>query len=369
MESSSSFLCCNDLLFEIFSQCSLKLVDKSKTVSKVCKDIMYEPMFMQYHKKKTGAIYGYLIQSLYKNNHFSSVVSLDDVISTVSLDFLPRKSQILASTDQGIMCCISRENGWRNERFYVCKLMTKQIQMLPNPKLRYMTDKVAMVVLESNPLRYKIIRLSGLETRLWSDHHTYLCEIFDSKTWLWEQSKIMLPLRVLISRDSIFVSGSVHWLLSDNRILAFDVKTTTHTIFSLPHDARVKENEFHTIRLVKYKGKLGLIKGLGSEFEIWELENSRTRVWKRIKEINAEAVEKKEPYCVPQAVGLYSRDVALMKGRDYIFYNFEDASLSVAKLDHHLTHPNDVFPFRSDLEPVDLRGLSFADVLDDIAIA
>lgn len=163
--SSSSFLYCYDLFLEIFSQCSLKSVDKSKIISKVCNDIMYDPLFIKYHKKKTSTIYGYIIQSLFKNNHSSSFVSPDDVRSTVALDFLPRSSQILASSNQGILCCITRENGWRKERFYVCKPTTRQIQMLPNPKLRYTTDRVAMVVLQSSPLRYKIVRLSRLPTR------------------------------------------------------------------------------------------------------------------------------------------------------------------------------------------------------------
>lgn len=152
---------CSDLLLEIFSRCSLKSVDKSKIISKVCNDVMYEPLFIKYHKKKTGTVYGFIIQSLFKNNHFSSFVSPDDVRSTVALDFLPRNSQILASSYQGILCCITK--GWRKQRFYVCKPTTTQIQMLPNPKLRYTTVRVAMVVLQSSPLRYKIVRLSRLK--------------------------------------------------------------------------------------------------------------------------------------------------------------------------------------------------------------
>lgn len=106
--SSSSFVYCYDLLLEMFSHCSIEVVDKSKMISKVCNDIMYEPLFIKYHKMKIGAIYGYIIQSLYRYTHFSNFISPNDVTSIVALDFLPKESQILASSDQGILCCIIR---------------------------------------------------------------------------------------------------------------------------------------------------------------------------------------------------------------------------------------------------------------------
>lgn len=195
---------------------------------------------------------------------------------------------------------------------------------------------------------------------MWSEHCTYQCEIFDSKIWAWEQLKILLPIQVFICGETIFVSGRSHWLLSDNRILAFDLESTTYTIFNPPAGVIDKDDQFQStsrIELVKYKDKLGLIcKKFGSDFEIWELEDYRCHVWKKIKKISAEGAKKKEPYSVPHAVSLYSSNIALMKGPEYLFYNFEDSNVSEAKLDHHISHPNDVFPFRSDLEPVDLRG-------------
>ncbi|KAK1355182.1 putative F-box domain-containing protein [Heracleum sosnowskyi] len=352
MDSSSS-LYCSDLLLEIFSRCSLKSVDKSKIISKVCNDILYEPIFIEYHRKKTGTIYGYIFQSSFKSSYRSSFVSPDDVRSTFVLDFLPRNSKILASSNQGILCCITME---RKERFYVCKPTTRQIQMLPNPKLRYETYNVAMVVLQSSPLRYKIVRLSRVQTR--SEHCTYLCEIFDSKICVWEEYKILLPIQVLICEETIFVSGRSHWLLSDNRILCFDLESMTYTIFTSPAGVRDKDDKFQSlIKLVQYRGKLGLIfNKFGSDFEIWELEDYKCQVWKKIKKFSAEGAKKEEPYCFPHAIGLYSGNIALMEGGKYFFYNFEDSNVWAAKLDHHVTYPTNVFPFRSDLEPVDLRG-------------
>lgn len=73
-----------------------------------------------------------------------------------------------------------------------------------------------------------------------------------------------------------------------------------------------KDNEFLSIiHLVKYKGKLGLIfKNLGSDFEIWELKDYGNHVWKMIKKISVKGAKKKEPYCVPHAIGLYSSNIS-----------------------------------------------------------
>lgn len=76
----------------------------------------------------------------------------------ISLDFLANDVQLLAASDQGLLCFM--RHRYKNSRFYICKPATQQLRALPNPRLRYRTEKVALVVLGSNPLRYKIIRLS-----------------------------------------------------------------------------------------------------------------------------------------------------------------------------------------------------------------
>lgn len=86
------------------------------------------------------------------------------------------------------------------------------------------------------------------------------------------------------------------------------------------------------------------------------MQDYKNQDWKKIKKINKGILKKKDRCCVVHAVDLYASNVALIKGRDYMFCNLEDLSVNVAKLDQRVTHPYEVLPFRSDLEPVDLRG-------------
>ncbi|KAL4566332.1 hypothetical protein LXL04_030446 [Taraxacum kok-saghyz] len=81
--------------------------------------------------------------------------------STSILVFLPHNARIKASSEHGIVVFeISDSKSYGLNSYYVCKPATKQVLALPNPKSKYLTQKVAIIVLNSNPLHYKIVRLS-----------------------------------------------------------------------------------------------------------------------------------------------------------------------------------------------------------------
>ncbi|KAK1365255.1 hypothetical protein POM88_040816 [Heracleum sosnowskyi] len=368
MESSLLSISSNDLLFEILSRCSLKVIDKSKVISKFFNEIAYEHAFMQCHKNKLGTIYGYIFQSSHGNNHSYKLVSPDavDIRSTLTFDFLPPDSKIFASSDQGLLCYATLTGDDvpqhpRHEyfasallKFYVCKPATRQTERLPYPDYcDRLCKNMDLVVLQSNPLRYKIVGMCR------DNDNRYALEIFDSKIWSWKLLNIKLPNPPSKQQDnSVSASGRLHWLLSDDQGLALDLVTETYTFFTLP--VLDKEKYFGTInmQLVKYKGKLGLICQDLESFEIWVIEDYKNRVWKKINKIYTENLKKKHMSCVVHAVNLYASNIVLMKGRGYMFYDIENhCSVNVAGLDLPLrvTHPHEVFPFRSDLEPVDLR--------------
>lgn len=149
------------MAMEILSRCSIDTLDRCKLVCKQWNVLTHESSFIQLHSERTSAISGYFIQGIRHCKFVFKFVSMDDGSGNpknISLDFLANDVQLLAASDQGLLCFM--RHRYKNSRFYICKPATQQLRALPNPRLRYRTEKVALVVLGSNPLRYKIIRLS-----------------------------------------------------------------------------------------------------------------------------------------------------------------------------------------------------------------
>lgn len=166
-----------DVLVEILSACPLEVVDKSKLVSKYFNQLCFDPAFIQSHKKKTGTIYGYILHSTLDpcnvDFKFVSNESDDNTTSTLNLDFLPSNLMNLASSDQGLLCYTARmqdnnvplpHNKHGRMKYFVCMPTTSQIEMLPYP-LDIRTMIMALAVLQSDPLRYKILGFSVLHNR------------------------------------------------------------------------------------------------------------------------------------------------------------------------------------------------------------
>ncbi|CAA7028346.1 unnamed protein product [Microthlaspi erraticum] len=65
-------------------------------------------------------------------------------------------------THHGILLCVDDrfKGGQRIPDYIVCKPATKQYRIIPNPKTRYFTLATGLMVIQSNPFRYKIVRVS-----------------------------------------------------------------------------------------------------------------------------------------------------------------------------------------------------------------
>ncbi|XP_057969547.1 F-box protein At5g41720-like [Malania oleifera] len=159
----------SDIIFEILTRVFLQTLGRCRVVCKQWNALTYESSFMHDHRERTKAVPGYFIQEL-SNNLFSSVfVSVDGLhkfsggCSAPSLDFLPAKHvQIVASSYQGLLCCVNQQSPAHIiPKYYVCKPCTRQWRAIPNPKTRYFTDQIAMIVLRSHPLHFKIVRLNS----------------------------------------------------------------------------------------------------------------------------------------------------------------------------------------------------------------
>lgn len=151
-----------ELIFEILSRTSLETLDRCKAVSKSWKKMIYEPTFLPLHCKNSNCLFGYFFLSMRNLAYTAALVSDHHSrlgAAAINLRWPSDDMRILASSDEGILCCQRRIRN--NFRYYVCKPASTQWQAMPNPKLRYETTAVAVVVVKSSPLRYIILRLSS----------------------------------------------------------------------------------------------------------------------------------------------------------------------------------------------------------------
>ncbi|KAL6222016.1 hypothetical protein ACLB2K_005408 [Fragaria x ananassa] len=251
--------------------------------------------------------------SLVNSQLSSTFVSLDtdaNSTSALSLDFLKVPVQIEAA-NQGLLVCVNQNN-----RYLVCKPTTKQWVKIPNPKTKYFTASTSLLVLKSNPLKYKIIRFSQAKesvkrnSEFW--HHVR-CEIFDSTTWAWKRLKdVILPCKTFFANkeDSVVAAnGGLHWLLSDNQVFAFYEDAENREMFSLPPSA--VDNGGHKSKplLAEYQGRLAVIRS-GEEFmDMWVMEDYGRKLWSATRTWNIKKLCGEEIYLSPLA--FHNGDAAL----------------------------------------------------------
>ncbi|KAL0407872.1 UNVERIFIED_CONTAM: F-box protein [Sesamum radiatum] len=345
-----------DVVFEILTRLkSLETLDTCKLVCKGWEEMIYESSFMPLYCYRSRMLSGFFIQDMVDNKFFSMFAAIDgSTSSNVFIARLPDDMKILASCNHGILCCVRRSG--KNYRYYVCKPTTQQWQSLPNPKLRYETVSVAVMVLGSDPFRYKIVRS-------FKEYYTYRCEIFDSKTWRWREVERITVRYTEIIIDSVTANNVVYWLTSEDNVIAFHEADELLYKFSLPEKVVQKSDLYKCKRLVEYKGRLGLTFLIEEgKMTLWPTRDSRTTEWmreeKEVMVIDTENLEKHVQY--PSLVGFYNAGIAFLKGfHEVVFYRFGDhESLSRVELDHRLRDAREVFQFRSDLEPVRLGRVS-----------
>nr|GMD43485.1 F-box protein At5g49610-like [Ipomoea batatas] len=200
----SEFPLGQDMLFEILSLTTLETLNTCKVVSKELKELIEDSWFLQNYTLRTKNIMGYFVQTLQHNISFSTFVSIDPTlkIPNISIKCFGKDIRILASSNQGILCC----------------------QRPPNK-------------------------------------NNYICEIFDSKIWSWRQTENLITERSTIfdHQSPVCTGGLVYWLTNRNTILAFDSATETHFEFAGPLAATEENRSYMYERIVEYKGRLGFI--------------------------------------------------------------------------------------------------------------
>ena len=252
-------------MFEILSRATLKDIGWCRLVSKAWNLVTYDTSFKQEHS----------FPSLFPSMLWIVILN--------SLDFLPGPVQMEASTKQGILLCVksSETRILGVPEYFVYKPSTKQWQQIPNPKTRYETKRCAMVVLRSNPLRYKIVWFSEPKFSGIRDNSCYSlwCEIFDSVTWAWKklEDRVRFPeYKFLRLEPAVSVCGSFYWLMTNNQVFAFHEDTESWTIFNIPKSL-CKRNYFSYMKLVKYQGNRTVCKDIDF-IQLWVME-TKTIKW------------------------------------------------------------------------------------------
>lgn len=148
----------DDINMEILSRTSLKAFDAICSTTKQIRNLKYDPYFLHLYKRKTNIVSGFLVQTI---NGFHEFAPSKDS-TALDLGFLSPDDRILAASEKGIIVFETpNPTHYGQKLIRVCKPTTNQVFELPiNPKAKNVTENVAIMVMGSNPFRYKILRLS-----------------------------------------------------------------------------------------------------------------------------------------------------------------------------------------------------------------
>ncbi|KAI7740354.1 hypothetical protein M8C21_009427 [Ambrosia artemisiifolia] len=344
----------SEMIMEIMSRSSLKTLGIMRCASKELNKLAYEPYLLDLYKKRNKIVSGFIIQYMKRGWMNIKEFAPSPESNNLDLGFLPYNAQVLATSEQGIMVFkIQDPNNCRKYLYHVCKPATKQVLALPSPKGNNTDIKFAIVVMGLKPLHYKIIRFSMRRAlRRWRYlHMAYRCDIFDSMTWKWRSLKpITLGDGVFLTNPQpVTKSGSIYMLLTNNNILKFDVFSEKWEVFSspIPYDESRTSTE-----LVKYGGRLGLAckpPNANGYWDIWVYKMDKS--WEKDVDVAAESESERE-----SLKALYDSDTSVMVNREtLLFYRLKQQGNSMISKIVLNDIPYQIFSFRSDFEPSDLK--------------
>ncbi|CAI9102365.1 OLC1v1000625C1 [Oldenlandia corymbosa var. corymbosa] len=218
--------------------------------------------------------------------YVQELVSLDE--KNVKIDMNSGKFdnvKIEACSKEGILCI--RTEKFPVRTYCVGKPTSGQWCTIPNPDpILFPTEQIGLVVLNSDPLTFKIVTLSPLSGNYRAANcYGYRCNIFDSRTWTWKRAGyVVLPKGVLFVRqnESLVVNGLIHWLTTDGYVVVFNHEDETYREVCVPKRVNSLKSS-----LMEYEGKLGLATTSEKEGknQLWVVDDSRlNRNWRLIKQ-------------------------------------------------------------------------------------
>ncbi|CAA7051466.1 unnamed protein product [Microthlaspi erraticum] len=340
------------MIQEIISRLPASDVGKSRLLNKETNERSYESWFLNLNLHRTNSISGYFAQYYgegykYKNRFIHERRGFEN--NKVSIDFLPPGNVKIEACDasNGIMLC-ALETGPSAPEFIVCKPTTKQYQIIPDPIMQNLAVSFGLAVIQSNPFRYKILRLSPMKyvPRINNrNHRTFACEVFDSGSFSWKRIKnLRIPRNDgLALTEPVEAAGFFHWLSWEEKVIRFCLQTESWSFFQTPKFGI-------SPKLVRYEGKLGVIrswfKDTGEKFyRLWVLERSCEKLWVEVKDVKNMGIGE-------NVLWTQCNDVVTFSACDRLFsYDTNTEKVNI----FHVKKVNYVcFPFCSDYEKVDL---------------
>ncbi|KAE8665577.1 hypothetical protein F3Y22_tig00112540pilonHSYRG00050 [Hibiscus syriacus] len=334
---------------------------KCRILSKECNALTYESGFMQSHIERTETLCGYLIQYWSMFRLYSTFVSNDDPGKDdrkLSFDFLPKKPnlevEILAVADTGLVFCKSPDPKEQHQH-YICKPTTRQWELMRSPDRYYTARKIAVSVLKSNPLCFKIVWVShDIEA---SGH----CKIFDSTTWTWKRLHNLKlgKYEFFDSADGVSTQGRWHWITrrTTYKIRSFHLDKESWESNSVPKSCNYTAS--YLIKLAKLEGKLAVIsqRRIDAELlEIWTMDSYRTKYWS--KKYTIGFGDPKKGIGSFTAMSFYNADTLLMLDDDNraMFYDFKKGQITrLITLDKEFECLWSVSFVHTDYEPIQMR--------------
>ncbi|XP_059662856.1 uncharacterized protein LOC132308698 isoform X1 [Cornus florida] len=169
------------------------------------------------------------------------------------------------------------------------------------------------------------------------------------------EERMWLPdgVQPAVLHHPVVLGNEIHWLLTNNCVLTFNAADgEIFTTFSPPKSCGGDFYQYK--RLVEFKGRLGLCEQLAKGgLRVWVLADCKKKMWDDGRILNLDgALTREEP--LASFATLYNADIAVLNSyKSTLFYNFQSHTFQVVKLHHLSSH---IFPFRSDMESVDLKG-------------
>ncbi|KAG5570198.1 hypothetical protein H5410_059964 [Solanum commersonii] len=209
--------------------------------------------------------------------------------------------KIDASSREGILCCM-RPTRNNNYRYYICKPSAQEWKVLPNPKLRYWTVKVALIV---NQIPY-VSRF-------------FVCQ----KTH--QRVSVSLPEDVSLKHHHkpINASGLIYLLTTDDQVLVVNYDgEEAYPRFYLPEQVSQNKN-YKNKKLISYEGKYLF-------------------VCLQDQEVETENIKRVTNYPSP---------IVMEGSNGSVFYKQQNESLHLVN-SHKLYCPIEVFSFCSDVQSI-----------------
>ncbi|KAH0937707.1 hypothetical protein HID58_005168 [Brassica napus] len=272
-----------DMVLEILSYCPASSIEKFKFLNTDYYKRMSESWFINLNHSRTNSIFGVFLQyEGYYSTFNSSFVLTGD--GEVSLDFLPIERVKIEACDasHGIFLCVA--SGYLKKTPYVvCKLTTREYQTIPTPETGYSTIECdfktivsGLMVIRTNPLRYKIVKISKQ-----SKIFTVICEVFDSDSFVWKRlDDFKQPQggKFILSSVPVRNNQFLNWLASSGKnVIRFCMKTETWSLHPLPSDLpnyyslQLLANQGGKLGIVVWKPKVGLLALLFASISLFTL--------------------------------------------------------------------------------------------------